>query len=139
MNAFTALHISIYRLSSGRIGGYFRGAPVLLLTTTGKKTGKPRTTPLLYLPDRDRWILVGSNGGRPNDPSWWSNLKKKPEAEIRIKSETTKVFARKASPDEKARLWPILTKMYRQYDDYQRKTARDIPVVVLDPVTATDQ
>jgi deazaflavin-dependent oxidoreductase (nitroreductase family) len=115
------------------VGGRFRGAPVLLLTTIGRKTAKRRTTPLLYVTDGNGWVLVASNGGRATDPSWWSNLKRNPEAEIQIRREIRKVQARKASTEEKAKLWPLVTKMYRTYDDYQRKTDREIPVVILEP------
>ena len=131
MNLFVALQVFFYRLTGGKIGGTFRGAPVLLLTTTGRKTGKKRTTPLLYVIDGDDLAIVASNGGRPKDPSWFFNLKKNPEAEIQIKKDLNKVRAKQSSSDEKARLWPLLTKMYPTYNDYQKKTTREIPVVIL--------
>lgn len=133
MNAFTALHVIFYKLSGGRIGGTFRGAPVVLLSTIGRKTGKRRTTPLLYIIDDKSYAVVASNGGRDSYPSWWTNLRKSPDAEIQIKKEKKKVRAEQASDDEKARLWPLLTKMYPTYDDYQKKTSRKISVVVLKP------
>lgn len=126
------MHVFFYRLTNGRIGGRFRGGPVLLLTTIGRKTGKKRTTPLLYVAEGNGYALVASNGGRPKDPSWWSNLKKNPNAEIQLKSKKSKMIARQASDEEKARLWPIVTKMYPTYDNYQKKTARKIPVVILE-------
>lgn len=137
MNLFTALHVFFYKASGGRIGGRFRGAPVLLLTTVGRRTGKKRTTPLLYVREEENngninWALVASNGGRSQDPSWWANLQRNPNAEIQIKGEKRGVRARKASDDEKTRLWPILTKMYPSYNDYQKKTTRNIPVVILE-------
>jgi len=135
LNAFTALHVFFYKLSGGRIGGTFRGAPVLLLTTTGRKTGKHRTTPLLYIIDNKNYAVVASNGGRDSYPSWWTNLRKSPEAEIWIKKEKKKVRAEQAPDNEKARLWSLLTKMYPTYDDYQKKTTRKIPVVVLKPTS----
>jgi deazaflavin-dependent oxidoreductase (nitroreductase family) len=133
MNAFTSLHVFFYKLSGGRIGGTFRGAPVLLLSTTGRKTGKSRTTPLLYLIVDKNFAVVASNGGRDGHPSWWVNLKKSPDAEIQIKNEKKKVVAQQVPDDEKASLWPLLTKMYPTYDDYQKKTTRKIPVVLLKP------
>ena len=133
LNVFTTLHVFFYKLSGGAIGGKFRGAPVLLLTTTGRKTGKRRTTPLLYLYDGENIVVVGSNGGRNKDPTWWTNLKKNPSAEVSIKKETRKVRAIKVSDGEKKRLWPLLTKMYPTYDDYQKRTSREIPVIVFLP------
>jgi len=114
-----------------RVGGRLRNAPVLLLTTIGRKTGKKRTTPLLYLRDGERIIIVASNGGRDNEPSWWTNLRHDPHAEIQLKDEKRKMVARKASEEEKSDFWPLLTKMYPAYSDYQRQTKREIPVVIL--------
>ena len=132
MNLFTAIHVFFYRISDGNIGGRFRGAPVALLTTTGSKTGKKRTTPVLYIDENKNMVLVASNGGRPKDPMWCSNLRKNPDVEVQLKKEMRKMRARKASPDEKFRLWPLLTKMYPTYDNYQKKTNREIPVVILE-------
>ena len=106
-------------------------SPVLLLTTVGRKTGKNRTTPLLYLKHDDRIAIVASNGGRDKEPSWWTNLRTNPNAQIQIKGEKRKVIARKANAYEHASLWPLLTKMYPSYDNYQKKTNREIPIVVL--------
>ena len=128
---FSRTHVSFYRLSRGRVGGRLRNAPVLLLTTIGRKTGKKRTTPLLYLRDGERIIIVASNGGRDNEPSWWTNLRHDPDAEIQLKDEKRKMVARKASEEEKSDFWPLLTKMYPAYSDYQRQTKREIPVVIL--------
>jgi deazaflavin-dependent oxidoreductase (nitroreductase family) len=128
------LHVHVYRISGGRIAGNFRGARVLLLTTIGRKTGKRRTTPLFHIEDGQNKAVVASNGGRDKDPSWWANLKTNPEAEIQIGAEAKKVRARKASAEEKKRLWPLFTKVYPTYDDYQRKTNREIPVAILEPI-----
>jgi deazaflavin-dependent oxidoreductase (nitroreductase family) len=133
LNLFTALHVFFYRLTGGSLGGKFRGGPVLLLTSKGRKSGKPRTTPLMYIFDSSNVVLVASNGGRPKDPSWWNNLKKDPEAQIQIRKERKTMLARQASRDEKTRLWPLVTKMYQGYANYQKKTSRDIPVVILEP------
>ena len=125
------IHVSLYRLSRGRIGGRLWNAPVLLLTTIGRKTGKKRTTPVLYLRDGERIIIVASNGGRDNEPSWWTNLRHDPHADVQIRSEKGKMIARKAAEEEKGDYWPLLTKMYPAYNDYQRRTRREIPVVIL--------
>jgi F420H(2)-dependent quinone reductase len=127
----TKTHVSLYRLSRGRIGGRMWNSPVLLLTTVGRKTGKHRTTPLLYLKDNDRIAIVASNGGRDKEPSWWTNLKTSPNAKVQIKGEKKTIVARKANDSEQAGLWPLLTKMYPSYDEYQKKTKREIPVVIL--------
>ena len=123
--------MSFYRLSRGRIGGRLWNAPVLLLTTIGRKTGKKRTTPLLYLGDGERIIIVASNAGRDKEPSWWTNLRRDPHAEVRIRGDKRKIIARKAAEEEKNDLWPLLTKMYPAYSDYQTRTKREIPVVIL--------
>lgn len=124
-------HVSFYRLSRGRIGGRLWNSPVLLLTTVGRKTGRKRTTPLLYLRDNDRIAIVASNGGRDREPSWWTNLKDDPYAKTQIRGEKKNMIARKANADERSRLWPLLAKMYPSYNEYQKKTKREIPVVIL--------
>lgn len=129
----TKLHSSIFRATSGKIGGTLAGGPVLLLVTTGRKTGRRRTTPLLYLMDGDRYVIVASNGGAPKDPVWWLNLKANPEATVEVGDRTLRVRSEAASPEEKARLWPGLVKMYGGYEGYRRKTDRPIPVGILHP------
>ena len=110
-----------------------RGAPVLLLTTTGRKSGKARTAPVLYLRDGNDFITVASNGGKDSPPSWWRNLQNHSEAWIQVKKEKIRVTARKANSEEKARLWPMVVKMYSGYAGYQKRTKRVIPVVILTP------
>ena len=134
IRAMSALNTWVYRLSGGRIGGRFlRGAPVLLLTTVGRRTGRARTTPLLYLKDGENLLIVASQGGLPTHPVWFLNLEAHPDVEIQIGSERRAMRARRASAPEKATLWPKLTAMYRDFDDYQARTERDIPVVILSP------
>lgn len=87
----------------------------------------------MYIIEANGYSLVASNGGKSKDPSWWTNLKKNPNAEIQIKNEKRMMVARQASPEEKNRLWPLLTKMYPTYDNYQKKTERQIPVIILQP------
>jgi len=106
---------------------------VLLLTTTGRKSGKRRTTPLLYLEDAGRYVVVASVGGAPTHPAWYLNLRSDPSATIRIGRRELAVGAETAAPEERARLWARATQMYPQYDDYQAKTSREIPVVILTP------
>ncbi|MBI1885741.1 MAG: nitroreductase family deazaflavin-dependent oxidoreductase [Chloroflexi bacterium] len=130
----SALHVFWYRLTGGLIGGRAAGGnPVLLLTTSGRRTGNERTTPLLYLQDGENFVVVASYGGSDYHPAWWLNLKANPESAVQIRGERLRAKAEEAGPEEKARLWPLLTKMYPGYDDYQRRTERQIPVVILRP------
>ena len=124
----------IYRVSGGRFGGtWLRGAPVMLLTTKGRKSGAVRTTPLLYLRDGNDIIVVGSQGGMSKHPLWYLNLEANPDCEVEIGSTRTLMRARRVSDDEKAALWSRLTQMYRDFDDYQARTERNIPVIRLSP------
>ena len=130
----TYLNTWLYRTSGGKIGGSFAGgAPVVLLTTTGRKSGQPRTAPLLYLEDDEDLIVVASQGGMSKDPLWFKNLEANPEAEVEIGQEKRKVRARRATEEEKATLWPQVTKLYAGFDLYQARTERNIPVVILSP------
>src|SRR5438094_7701049 len=130
-NAVTRVHSMLYRASNGVIGGRIANSPVLLLTTTGRRSGKQRTVPLLYLMDGANVVLVASNGGAVKDPTWWLNLQNTSEAWIQIKGTRRRVKAERASAAEKQRLWPRLTAMYPGYKRYQEITDRDIPVVIL--------
>lgn len=127
----TNLQVSLYRWSGGRIGGTFRGVPVLLLTTIGRKTGKKRTKPLFYLMENDQMVLVASHGGAPTHPSWWRNVEHAPHAEVQLKGTLLQVTAREATPEERERLWPKLVALYPDYATYQKRTTRTIPVVLL--------
>jgi deazaflavin-dependent oxidoreductase (nitroreductase family) len=128
------LHVLLYGASDGRVGGRVsKSAPVLLLTTTGRKTGKRRTTPLLYLEDAGRYVIVASVGGAPKHPAWYLNLRSNPEATIQIGRKTLAVSAEAAQADERTRLWTAVTQMYAGYDAYQAKTSREIPIVILTP------
>ena len=124
----------IYRLSGGRIGGRFlRGSPVLLLTTIGRRSGEPRTAPLLYLQDGERFVIVASKGGMSHHPFWFHNLEANPAVEIEVGRRKLAASARRASDEEKKALWPRLLEMYSDFADYQARTERDIPVVILTP------
>jgi deazaflavin-dependent oxidoreductase (nitroreductase family) len=128
-----AAHIALYRRTGGRIGGRFRGAPCLLLTVTGRKSGQPRTAPLMYGRDGDDYVIVASKGGMPKPPVWWLNLKNNPTAEIEVGSERHRVTAEEIEGEERERLWKLMTGIYPSYDSYQKKTSRVIPVVKLHP------
>ena len=133
-------NVWVYRRTDGRIGGKWRiGAgfrkpvPVCLLEHTGRRTGLTRTSPLLFLRDGGRIVLVASQGGRATDPVWYRNLQANPEAVVQIKGERIPVMARTAGPEERAELWPKLLDLYADFATYDAWTEREIPVVVLVP------
>jgi len=129
------LNTWLYRASGGRIGGrWLYGAPIMLLTYKGRKSGRSMTTPLLYLRDGSDVVTVASKGGSANDPLWLLNLRANPDCEVEIGREKLRVRARVASADEKKTLWPKLVAIYPDYDAYQQRSPRDIPVVILSPV-----
>jgi F420H(2)-dependent quinone reductase len=132
-NAVIRIHTALCRSTNGVIGGRVANSPVLLLTTTGRRTGKSRTVPLLYCMDGDNVVLVASNGGTVRHPTWWLNLEKTREGWIQIKGRRQRVKAEQASAAEKQRLWPRLIANYPGYKRYQEITDRDIPVVILRP------
>jgi deazaflavin-dependent oxidoreductase (nitroreductase family) len=131
--ALQASNVWLYRKSGGKFGAKMKGAPILLLTTRGRKTGKQRTTPLLYLRDGDDFVIVASKGGWPQDPLWYSNLKADPAVEVQVGRDVRSMSARTASDDVRDRLWPKLVAMYGAYADYQSWSDRKIPVVLLSP------
>lgn len=126
-------HIQRYHETDGEVGYLWNGATALLLTTTGRKSGQPRTQPLIFARDGDDFLVVASMGGAPNHPSWYLNLTANPDAEIQVKGDVIPVTARTASDDEKPRLWKIVNEVWPNYDVYQTRTERPIPVVVLSP------
>jgi deazaflavin-dependent oxidoreductase (nitroreductase family) len=128
------LHAALYRASGGRIGGRLpRGVRVLLLTTTGRRTGKRRTIPLLYVRDGDAYVVVASAGGARSHPAWFLNLRSDPAVTIRVGGRTIEAEATVAAPEERDRLWPLVTRAWPGYDGYQARTRREIPVVILTP------
>ena len=129
----TGIHREIYRRTGGRLTAKAGRVQMLLLTTTGRRTGRPRTTPLFYMPDGDRLVLIASYGGDDRDPQWFKNLTANPDVTVQIGGENRRMRAAVASPEEKARLWPRAVELYKGYDAYQRRTERDIPLVVLTP------
>jgi deazaflavin-dependent oxidoreductase (nitroreductase family) len=134
IKAMSRLNTWAYRLTNGRLGGRFSGgAPVMLLTTIGRKTGRPHTTPLLYLRDGERVVTVASKGGMDHHPLWYRNLTANADVEVQIGAVATPMRARTATDDEMAAVWPKLVAMYPAYANYQARTSRKIPVVVLLP------
>jgi F420H(2)-dependent quinone reductase len=130
-NALVRFNVVAYRLTGGRVGGSLGQAPVLLLDHVGRKTGKKHTSPLIYLADGDDLVIVASKGGAPKDPLWWLNLKASPRTTVQVGGERREVTARQASPEEKRRLWPELNAVWPDFERYQQRTERDIPVVIL--------
>lgn len=124
-------HVRVYRETSGERGYHWRGTTILLLTTTGRSSGEPRTTPLIHREDGDRWVIVASKGGAPEHPGWYQNLLADPDAEIEVKDQEIPVRASTAEGSERARLWSSMAEVWPSYDEYQTKTDREIPVVVL--------
>jgi deazaflavin-dependent oxidoreductase (nitroreductase family) len=131
MKILGTLHRRLYRASGGKLGKTFFGSPILLLTTTGRRTGRPRTWPLTYLAEGERLIVVASNGGQPNHPSWYLNLRADPRVSVQLAERNYKMIAQIAEGDERARLWSRVVEEYPAYAEYQRKTERQIPVIVL--------
>jgi deazaflavin-dependent oxidoreductase (nitroreductase family) len=128
---FGSEHVRVYRETGGEPGYRWRGTTILLLTTTGRSSGQERTTPLIFTEDGERWVVVASKGGAPEHPDWYKNLRASPEATIQVKSEVIPVLAETAEGEERVRLWRSMTEIWPAYDDYQAKTDREIPVVIL--------
>jgi F420H(2)-dependent quinone reductase len=127
-------HATIYRASHGLIGHRFPGAPpMLLLDHVGAKSARKRTSPLVYLKDGKNVVLVASKGGYPRNPAWFHNLMAHPDTTVQIGSARKAVHARAARQQERKRLWPKVVELYGGYADYQRRTEREIPLVILEP------
>ena len=126
-------HVQKYEQTNGKVGHDWNDTSVLILHTTGRKTGQTRKLPLIYGRDGDDYVIVASKGGAPSHPAWYLNLQANPEATIQVWAEHIPVTARTANAEEKARLWPVMTGYWPDYDKYQAKTERDIPVVILSP------
>lgn len=127
------LNIPLYRLSGGRIGGRIAKAPVLLLTTTGRKSGQKRTAPVVYLADGENLVVIGSNAGHSRSPAWSLNLKANPDAQVEVGRERRPVRARIAQGEERADLWRKHAEQFSGFDEYETRTDRDIAVFVLEP------
>lgn len=131
-NLFGEQHVRAYRESDGERGYNWRGTTIVLLTTTGRSSGEERTTPLIHRADDGRWVVVASKGGAPDHPDWYKNLVASPDATIQDRGEIVPVRASDATGDERARLWGLMTEVWPAYDEYQTRTDRVIPVVVLE-------
>jgi len=134
-NLFGEEHVRRYRETGGKVGHAWReGSTILLLTTTGRTSGARRATPLIYAQDGARYVIVASKGGAPDHPGWYKNLEKTPEVELQVKDEIFRARARTAQGEERARLWRKANEVWPHYDEYAKKTTREIPVVVLERV-----
>jgi proline iminopeptidase len=128
-------HVRRYRETGGEVGHIWKeGSTVLLLTTTGRKSGKPRTIPLIYAQDGDRYVIVASKGGAPEHPGWYRNLVKSPDVELQVEDRVFRARARTASGEERERLWRKANEVWPHYAEYALKTGREIPVVVLESI-----
>ncbi|TFV60094.1 nitroreductase family deazaflavin-dependent oxidoreductase [Mycobacterium sp. PS03-16] len=133
MKYFARAHIWAYRHTDGLLGSRLLWFPAALLTTTGRKSGEPRTTPTLYLRDGDRVVLPASFGGRDSNPLWYRNLKADPHVQVQIGGQRLELTARDATDAERARYWPKLTRIYPPYRNYREATDRVIPLVICEP------
>ncbi|HEV8649813.1 MAG TPA: nitroreductase family deazaflavin-dependent oxidoreductase [Actinomycetes bacterium] len=127
-------HVRRYRETDGDVGYLWNGVPTLILTTTGRRSGKPFSTPLILGRDGDDYVVVASKGGAPRHPDWYRNLVDHPEVDVQVKGDRFRARARTAGPEERSRLWKLMTDIWPAYDQYQQKTDRQIPVVVLERV-----
>lgn len=130
---FWKIHPIVYRMTGGRLLGELMGMPVLLLSTTGARTGQRRSTPLTYIPDEGRFVVIGSFLGEPRHPGWVHNLRKDPRARVQVGPTQRDVVAHEAEGEERARLWQMAVDLGAGYEEYEERTDREIPVVVLSP------
>ena len=130
----SGVHSGVYRATGGKLFGRMGKSPILLLNTVGRKSGKKRTSPLLYVKDGEDFVIIASKGGASTHPAWFLNLKANPDATVEVGDREVRVRAEEADAEEKARLWQKMVEMYPTYDDYQTKTKREIPLLVLHPV-----
>jgi deazaflavin-dependent oxidoreductase (nitroreductase family) len=131
---WSAFHALSYRLTRGLIGRRLVDNDILLLTTRGHRTGEDHTVPLLYLEERDRYVVIASYGGRPHHPTWYQNLLAEPAVQVQVRSRRLRMVARTAGSEERERWWPRIVSAYDGYAVYQSRTDREIPVVILEPV-----
>jgi deazaflavin-dependent oxidoreductase (nitroreductase family) len=133
---FMGVHVFLYRLTGGTFAGQVRGLRVLLLTTTGRKTGKVRTTPLGHFEHDGGYVIIGSNAGFDTHPAWFHNLKSNPHATIQVGDKRLEVSAEIVGPEQRHQLWGRLIELASGYADYAKKTRREIPIVILRPMKA---
>ena len=128
-------HVQAYRETGGETGYIWNNATILLLTTKGRKSGQEKTVPLIFIEGGDNYVIIASLGGAPNHPAWYLNLESDPRVTLQVKDKVFDAMARTAQSPERERLWQKAVEAWPQYTDYQAKTSRQIPVVVLEPVT----
>ncbi len=133
LRALGKLNVPIYRLTRGRVMGKVGQAPVLLLTSIGRRSGQPRTAPVLFLADGERVVVIGSNAGNTKAPAWSHNIKANPDCEVQIRGERRDVRARLTEGEERTELWGKMNEQYAGFEDYDERTSRDIGVFVLEP------
>jgi deazaflavin-dependent oxidoreductase (nitroreductase family) len=129
----SAAHAGLYRATGGKLFGRMGKSPIMLLNTVGRKTGRKRTSPLLYVMDGEDFVIIASKGGAPTHPAWYLNLKANPDATVEVGDRKVRVRAEEVDSDEKVHLWQKMVEMYPTYDDYQTKTKREIPLLILRP------
>jgi deazaflavin-dependent oxidoreductase (nitroreductase family) len=132
MMLFGQEHVDRYRATDGAEGHEWEGTQTLLLTTTGRKSGEERTTPLIYAPYGDAYTVIASKGGSDEPPAWYLNLSKQPQVEVQVKGDRFQARARTATPEEKPEIWRTMVAEWPAYDEYQQRTSREIPAVVLE-------
>jgi F420H(2)-dependent quinone reductase len=133
LNGLTKAQVAVYRRTGGKFANKVKGAPVLLLDHVGRKSGRARTSPVLYLEDGNDLVIVASRGGSDATPAWWLNLKASPDTTVTVGPDRRRVHAHEASADDKVRLWPKLVAVFPDFDVYKQRTSREIPVIVLSP------
>jgi F420H(2)-dependent quinone reductase len=129
----SSVHAGVYRATGGKLFGRMGQSPILLLNTVGRKSGKKRATPLLYVVDGEDFVIIASKGGAPTHPAWYLNLMANPDATVEVEDRKVRVRAEEVDGEEKARLWQKMAELYPTYDNYQKKTKRQIPLLVLRP------
>ena len=133
-NTYNRQLIEEFRAHRGKSGGPMEGRPLLLLTTAGAKSGQLRTTPMMYIPDGDRLLVIASNAGAPTHPDWYRNLLAHPEVTVEVGNETFKAIAIATEGSERQRLWTRIVELYPFFADHEAKTTRQIPVIVLERI-----
>jgi deazaflavin-dependent oxidoreductase (nitroreductase family) len=131
----SSVHAGVYRATGGKLFGRMGKSPILLLNTVGRKSGKKRATPLLYVMDGEDFVLIASKGGAPTHPAWYLNLMANPDVTVEVGDREVHVRAEEVRGEEKTRLWQRMVEMYPTYDDYQTKTEREIPLLILHPAS----
>jgi deazaflavin-dependent oxidoreductase (nitroreductase family) len=129
----SSVHAGVYRATGGKLFGRMGKSPILILNTVGRKSGKKRATPLLYAVDGENFVIIASKGGAPSHPAWYLNLMANPDATVEVKGREVRVTAEQVEGEEKMHLWQKMAELYPTYDDYQKKTERQIPLLILRP------